>query len=130
MSRLQADVIRAHKRDILKAQRLVTRMLQEIEAFNVAEIVKTLGQVYCERTDGRRLAEALRAVSAPTRATTLRTLASALETLVKIERQAYAIDAEGGEEKATPLEERLEQYAREAAKADGIATGRVVELGA
>lgn len=130
VSRLQADVIGTHKRDILKAQALVNNMLTELAATSWGKVEAILREKYKDNRQRRDLAAALRAVDAPTRATTIRTLASALETLVKIERQAYAMDAEGGEEKATPLEERLEQYAREAAKADGIATGRVVELGA
>lgn len=82
VSRLQADVIGAHKRDILKAQRLVKNMLTELAQTDWVKVEATIREEYSGDRQRRDLAAALRAIDAPTRARTIQTLTSALETLV------------------------------------------------
>lgn len=131
VARMQADVIGAHKTDVLKAMKVVNGLMADLDEYrdHIEEIVADIKTDCKGDRDYRNKARMLRAVDAPSRSTQARALASAMAELVKIERQAFAMDAEGGgAEKATPLEQRLETYAREAAKVAGLADGSIVEL--
>ena len=70
----------------------------------------------------------MRAVSHEKRAQSMSTLTIALERLVKMERQAFKIDAEAGGEGVATVEERVKKYEQDAAKARGIASGKIVNL--
>ena len=128
VARLQIDAIHSHKRDILAAQDLCKAILTGLadDEARIDEIEDEIGIECKGDRDYRRRARMLKAVSRGARAMTLKTLTAALADLVKLERQAFNMDAQGGDDAAVPLEERLRQYGTEAAiDASG---GKVVAL--
>lgn len=100
-SEVQARVRLAHRTDITRMRALVLRLLAECEA-EAAEpgVFENLGEIL-RNPDERgqdRLNEAYqKAISLPQRIKGVKELADALRILVALEREAYGMDAKGGE---------------------------------
>lgn len=93
---MQSEVLVAHRADILRARKLVSSLLDELtQVSSETALFRELGELM-HAPDERgldRLNKAYqRVISIPERATSLNTLATALRTLVLLERQAFNIE--------------------------------------
>lgn len=87
------EVVLQHRVLASRAKRIVAGLLGELEAISEhlpdleAEIDATCGG------DGRQAIKAKEAISVASRSKSMRELAGSLETLVRVERQAFSLDA-------------------------------------
>ncbi len=130
-SRLQADVVRDHRKDLARTHRLCNKLVAELEAHTDAiDVIKAeIAAVTAGDKTDKRKRVLDRAVSHTTRAGSMRALAGAQKELVALERQAFGLDEDDAGQDADfmPIEERLKVYAREKAMAE--AGDKVVEIG-
>ena len=96
-----ADVITTHRRDIRDGREIVEMMLGELKTECthhqlLAELAE--GHITAEEMDARAANAVRRAVSLPGRAGTIRDLSQSMQRLVALERQAYGLDEQGGDE--------------------------------
>ncbi|MGE0385534.1 MAG: hypothetical protein AB7Q97_12445 [Gammaproteobacteria bacterium] len=106
---LQANVIREHRAKLLKARRVLEALLDEME-FATAnhEVIYTLAEDIARGEDGKpnhRQVEAfMRAVGLGGRVVTFEALTRALRNVITLEREAFGIKSDGGDdEPAMPL---------------------------
>ena len=132
-SRLQADVVRDHRKDLARTHRLCNKLVAELEAHTDSiDVIQAEieAAVAGDSTDKqRRVLE--RAVSHATRASSMRALAGAQKELIALEREAFGLNADVKENTAATLEERIKQYEFEDARDKALKAddGRVVHLG-
>jgi len=96
-----AQVVESHRKDIQSARNTAKVLMQELHDGTVnAELV---GDIVAQHADeqgmtdqARRAAE--RAISLPQRASVLRDLSTAMSKFQSLERKAFSLDDEGGEE--------------------------------
>ena len=90
-------IVREHRTDIGKGRRLVELLMAELEGatLNVAEVEQAIEDETATDSNGQRRSAMLKAVSLATRAGVISNLATAMKTLVGLERQAFNLD-EGG----------------------------------
>lgn len=86
------EVIRQHRVLASRAKRIVAGLLGELEA--IAEHLPDLeAEIDATCGDGRQAVKAKEAISVASRSKSMRELAGSLETLVRVERQAFSLDA-------------------------------------
>ena len=120
-SRLQADVVRDHRKDLARTHRLCNKLVAELEAHTDAiDVIKAeIAAVTAGDKTDKRKRVLDRAVSHSTRAGSMRALAGAQKELVALERQAFGLDDDADKrDDFIPIEERLKAYAREKAMAE------------
>lgn len=112
------QVVREHRRDIGAGRSLVGRMMSELDATTSqqdaleVEILAVTG----EDSSDRRRAAMMKAISLPSRAVVIRDLSTAMKNLVTLERQAFSMDADPGEDAKSKdisddeLDSRIAQY--------------------
>lgn len=116
-------VVHTHRADINKGRDIIRTLFDELEHTNQPEVLDQIQDDIAEATDGggaanaKRRAQMLRAVSLPSRAGTIKALASALRDLIPLERQAFNLDPKNGEKTDAPadhvpVEERVKRYAQ------------------
>lgn len=95
-ARQQADVLVQHRKRIAIAQKVVTDLLEEVSKISSEqELFDELGELMNspdERGIDRLNKAYRRVISLPERASCLNTLATALKTLIMLERQAFGIE--------------------------------------
>jgi len=94
---MQADIILRHRSSIGEAREHMQQLLKEAakQSGNVELLEKLAELVTADDTPSNKRYEVfMRAISLPSRAQTLDKLASALERIVRLERQAFGIDRE------------------------------------
>lgn len=94
---MQADIILRHRSSISEAREHMQQLLKEAakQSGNVELLEKLAELVTADDTPSNKRYEVfMRAISLPSRAQTLDKLASALERIVRLERQAFGIDRE------------------------------------
>lgn len=103
------QLVREHRSDIGSNRAVVTRLIEELSETieNIDEIEEDIEEETTPR-DGaspveraslaKRRARMLSAVSLSSRASTASTLATALKTLIPLERQAFSLDDKGGDD--------------------------------
>jgi hypothetical protein len=99
---VQANVIRAHRRDIANAKEIAAKLIAELNiCTDNAELLEALAtEAATEGLDGRAGAiekqkqAVQRALGVGGRAQTLDSLARALKTLIGLEREAFSLNAE------------------------------------
>lgn len=110
-------LVREHRKDLRGMRQMAQRLLDELST--TTSQLGELEQMIVEETSGDRTTQRrtsmLRAISLPSRASTLQALSIAMSKLVILERQAFNVDDEKGNGRRTdvPLEDRLKAYARE-----------------
>ena len=113
-----AEIVSVHRRDIRQGRELVESMFGELQSQCAApEVVEQQVEQYIDQSgmDVRAANAARRSVSLPGRASTLRDLSQSLQRLVALERQAYNLDEDAGDE-AGGLAEALANARRRARK--------------
>lgn len=86
------EVVLQHRVLASRAKRIVAGLLGELEA--IAEHLPDLeAEIDATCGDGRQAIKAKEAISVASRSKSMRELAGSLETLVRVERQAFSLDA-------------------------------------
>jgi hypothetical protein len=94
---LQANIIQAQRKDISRSRRLTMSLLDELEhQTEHIDLYRELGELLAapdEKGQDKRLDLFMKAMSLPSRTTTMKQLADSLKVLVALEREAFGIDA-------------------------------------
>jgi len=97
-----ANIRMAHRTDIGRSRRLANKLLEELEGLtDNRELFDQLGELLHESGDGdqdRRNDLYQKVISLPSRSKTMKELAETLKTLVTLERQAYSLDTDDGDD--------------------------------
>ncbi len=88
--RTQVEVIRDHRKAAGHGRSLTYRMLDELDA-TTSNINQLADEINDSTDDGKRRAAMMKAISLPSRAATMRDLATAAAKWVAVERQAFGI---------------------------------------
>ena len=106
---MQANIILAHRKDIPIARELVTKMFKELELqTDGIELLRELSEIMrSEAAQDRRNDLYNKVIDLQGRASTLKTLADSLKTLVALEREAFNIDAGKEDPKSNPFAELM-----------------------
>ncbi len=88
--RTQVEVIRDHRKAAGAGRSLTYRMLDELDA-TTSNINQLADEINDSTDDGKRRAAMMKAISLPSRAATMRDLATAAAKWVAVERQAFGI---------------------------------------
>jgi hypothetical protein len=95
-AQVRTDVILTHRRDIPAARKLAMSMFTELQLqTDGIELLKQLGELMAapdEKGQDKRNELYLKVISLGGRASTLKSLADTLKTLVSLERQAFGIE--------------------------------------
>ena len=95
-AQIQTNVVLAHRRDIPAARKLAMSMLEELQLqTDGIELLRQLGELMAapdEKGQDKRNELYLKVISLGGRASTLKSLADTLKTLVALERQAFGIE--------------------------------------
>lgn len=107
-------VAECHRRDVAKARDIAVLMMDELLEGTenrelVSHAVEKLAEV--EAWDLKALNAALRAISLPTRAGTLRDISQALKSLQALERTGFNLNDKSDVDADDPLKQALEQAA-------------------
>lgn len=113
-----AAVVQIHRADINQGRTIVRSLFQELAELNNPETREQVEASILDETANdksrERRTQMLRAVSLPSRAGTIKALASALRDLVPLERTAFNLDPKAGEsdrpDDHVPVEERVKRY--------------------
>jgi len=99
-SETQATVVKTHRRDIGIGRRLIATMFNELmEATdNRHEIAEAIEDATAKDKRPERRNMMLRAVALPSRAATMQSLAGAMHKIVQLERQAFNIESDPGDD--------------------------------
>jgi len=108
-------VVTLHRRDIRTGRETVEMMLDELRAECKMPGLSEMAEQHIEESSAsQREAQAIRkAVSLPGRAGVMRDLSQSMQRLINLERQAYSIDEDSGDE-AGGLAEALSKARRRA----------------
>lgn len=98
------QIIRDHRTDIHEAREAVKEMIAELRRVlaKIDEIEDDIADETSGDKNGKRRAQMMAAVALPSRAQVAATLATALKTLVALERQAFNIDEKGPADPEAP----------------------------
>jgi len=94
------EVVRQHRDGIRMGRNLVGRLMHELD-FTTSHISELQDDIYEETKDDtaqKRQSFMLRAVSLPSRSSTIRDLTLALRHVINLERQAFNLKAEDGDD--------------------------------
>lgn len=96
------EVVRSHRKDIAKGRTIISTLFAELmEATeNRVEIDEEIEKATADDKDGKRAAMMRRAVALPSRASSVLSLAGAMHKIVHLERQAFNIETDSGEDEA------------------------------
>jgi hypothetical protein len=102
------EVVRQHRGSLGRMHRIAELMMAELEhgTENAGEIEALIEAETAEDRSANRRNAMLKAVSLPSRASTLRELSQTLKNLIPLERQAFNLDDPGGDEPATKNDTR------------------------
>jgi hypothetical protein len=97
-AQVQTDIVMAHRADIKRARSLSMNLLSELEAqTDGLELLEELADIMHEpdeKGQDKRNELLRRVISLGSRATTMKTLADSLKSLIGLEREAFGIDKE------------------------------------
>ncbi len=102
------DVVRSHRGDISRGRKLLDTLMTELDEASDPENRETIDDEIEDATKGgdaatyKRRSMMRRAVALPSRASVLINLANAAKTLIQLERQAFSIDDDGGDDTERP----------------------------
>lgn len=90
-------LVLSHRSDIQQNRSAVTKLIQELHSTieNIDEIEEAIEIETADDLSGKRRARMMAAVALPSRAAIANSLASALKTLIPLERQAFNLDDKG-----------------------------------
>lgn len=90
-------LVLSHRSDIQQNRSAVTKLIQELHSTieNIDEIEEAIEIETADDLSGKRRARMMAAVALPSRAAIANSLASALKTLIPLERQAFNLDERG-----------------------------------
>jgi hypothetical protein len=90
-------LVLSHRHDIQQNRFAVTKLIAELHSTmdNIDEIEKAIDEETADDENGKRRARMMAAVALPSRAAIANSLASALKTLIPLERQAFNLDERG-----------------------------------
>lgn len=96
------QIIRSHRADIHEAREAVKEMIAELRRTlaKIDEIEDDIIEDTAGDKNGKRRAQMLASVALPSRAQVAATLATALKTLVALERQTFNLDDKGADPEA------------------------------
>lgn len=98
-ARRGADVVALHKTSVSTGRQLIDGMFRELLSQHTnRDLLAELVEQHCDDIGEKLTAVVQKVVSLPTRAGTARDLAQALERVVRLERQAYSLDDDGGDQ--------------------------------
>lgn len=103
-----AEVVRDHRKQLRKGRALVEQMFDDLGLLAVKSQEIEAALMAAMEGDEHAVADALRALKVPVRATTLNQLANALTKVVNAERIAFNLDEERSEK---PYEQSLRELA-------------------
>jgi hypothetical protein len=93
---LQSQIVLAHRRDIQRARRVTMSLLDELEhQTDHQDLYHQLAELLAqpdEKGQDKRLDLFMKAMSLPSRSTTMKTLSDSIKNLIALERQAFGID--------------------------------------
>lgn len=97
-AQVQTDIVMAHRADIQRARSLSMNLLSELEAqTDGLELLEELADIMHEpdeKGQDKRNELLRKVISLGSRATTMKTLADSLKSLIGLEREAFGIDKE------------------------------------
>jgi len=98
------QIILSHRTDIHEAREAVREMIAELRRTlaKIDEIEEDIIDETAGDKNGKRRAQMLASVALPSRAQVAATLATALKTLVSLERQAFNLDEKGSSDPEAP----------------------------
>lgn len=97
------QLVRQHQASLGRAHRIAEKLMAELErgTDDPEAIEASIEEETANDRNSNRRNAMLKAVSLPTRAGTLRELSQAMKNLIPLERQAFNLDADDGDEPAT-----------------------------